>query len=172
MTKCSTIVVGAEKRKKYLVAAKTCKKGMYECIVYRDHSRCTCPCYRFNSICKHSLCVSEIEGILKEHLDYIAKSPRCSLPSKSGLVEPAKDAQGKKGGVHKNAWRPSRSIAVQKHPFTEIHHNNLRFSSWFPGRPTKRKRLQALQSGIPAESTNRSFRHDFVSPGKMDVPLS
>ncbi|KAJ7389572.1 hypothetical protein OS493_030624, partial [Desmophyllum pertusum] len=88
-----TIVVGAEKRKKYLVAAKTCKKGMYECIVYRDHSSCTCPCYRYNSICKHSLCVSEIEGILKEHLDYIAKSPRCSLPSKSGLVEPAKDAQ-------------------------------------------------------------------------------
>ncbi|KAJ7379996.1 hypothetical protein OS493_012758 [Desmophyllum pertusum] len=69
---------------------------MYECIVYRDHSSCTCPCYRYNSICKHSLCVSEIEGILKEHLDYIAKSPRCSLPSKSDLVEPAKDAQGKK----------------------------------------------------------------------------
>lgn len=84
----------ADKRKKFLVAAKTCKKGMYECIVYKDHSTCTCQCYRYNNICKHSLCVSEIEGILKEHLDYLSKAPRCSLPSKSSLVESARDAQG------------------------------------------------------------------------------
>ncbi|KAJ7387963.1 hypothetical protein OS493_001319 [Desmophyllum pertusum] len=66
--------------------------------VTSSHARRSCCDNRstYNSICKHSLCVSEIEGILKEHLDYIAKSPRCSLPSKSGLVEPAKDAQGKK----------------------------------------------------------------------------
>ncbi|KAJ7374094.1 Ankyrin repeat and FYVE domain-containing protein 1 [Desmophyllum pertusum] len=86
----STIVVGAEKRKKYLVAAKTCKKGMYECIVYRDHSSCTCPCYRYNSICKHSLCVSEIEGILKEHLDYLPSHHGARFHPKVVLVEPAK----------------------------------------------------------------------------------
>ena len=64
----------ADKRKRYLVAAKTCKKGMYECIVYKNHSTCTCQCYRYNNICKHTLCVSEIKGILKEHLDYLSKS--------------------------------------------------------------------------------------------------
>ena len=89
-------LAGDDKRKKYLVAAKTCKKGMCECLVYRDHSTCTCQCYKCNSIYKHSLCVSEIEGILKEHLDYLSKLPRSSLPPKSNLVEPAKDAQGKK----------------------------------------------------------------------------
>lgn len=82
---------GVDKKKKYLVTAKTCKKGMYECIVYQDHSTCTCQCYKFNSICEHSLCVAEIEGILKKHLEYLSKSPRRSLPSKSNLVEPTKD---------------------------------------------------------------------------------
>ena len=56
---------------------------------------------------------------MKEHLKFIAKSPRRSKPSKSGLLEPPKEAQGKKGGAHKNPWRPNR-----KSPYSEIHHNN------------------------------------------------
>ena len=55
----------------------------------------------------NTVCVSEIEGILKEHLDYLSRLPQSSLPSKSNLVEPMKDAQGKKGGVHKNPWGTS-----------------------------------------------------------------
>ena len=58
------------------------------------------PFFKYNSICKHSLRVSEIEGILKKHLDYLSRLSWNSLPSKSNLVEPTKDAQGKKGGVH------------------------------------------------------------------------
>ena len=100
---------------------------MYECIVYRDHSTCTCQCFKYSSICKHSLCVYEIEGILKEHLDYFSRLPRSSLLSKGNLVKPTKDAQGKKGGAHRNPWRPSRGGTAQKHPFTKIHHNNQPF---------------------------------------------
>ncbi|KAK3712178.1 hypothetical protein QZH41_005805 [Actinostola sp. cb2023] len=117
--------LGAGNQRKFLVAAKTCKKGMYECVVYNDHSSCTCPCFKFNSICKYSLCVSEYAGILKEHLKYLAKSSRPSKPTRSGLVEPPKNAQGKKGGTHKNQWRPSRGVATKNAQFTEIHHNNI-----------------------------------------------
>ena len=116
---------GADKKKKYL-AAKTSKKGMYECIVYRDHSTCTCQCFK-KAAFVNTVCVSEIEGILKEHLDYLSRLPQSSVPSKSNLVEPTKDSQGKKGGAHKNPWRPSRGGTAQKNPFTEIHHNNQLF---------------------------------------------
>ena len=108
-----------DKRKKYLVAAKTCKKEIYECLVFRDHLLVL--------VNVTSITVFVNTAILKEHLDYLSKLPRSPLPSKSNLVEPAKDAQGKKGGAHKNPWRPSRGGAAPKHPFTEIHHNNQPF---------------------------------------------
>lgn len=118
-------------RKKYLVGAKNCKKGMYECTVHSGHISCTCSCYKYNNLCKHSLCVAEKAGILKEHLDFLRKSSRRRVPSKSALVEPSKQAEGKKGGSHKNPWRPSRAKSIQvttqsasERPFTEIHHNN------------------------------------------------
>ena len=119
-------------RTKYFVAAKDCKKQMYECTVHRDHVSCTCPSYKYNALCKHGLCVANKEGILKEHIDFLLKSPRRAKPVKSGLVEPEKNAAGKKGGAHKNRWRPSvqnssgtpPARAAQGRPFTEIHHNN------------------------------------------------
>lgn len=114
-----------DSRKKFLVAAKDCKKGMYECSVYIDHVTCTCPCYKFQTLCKHSICVAEISGILKQHLEYLKKSPRRTAPSKSNLIEPTKQAPGKKGGSHKNPWRSRQTTQAQNNrPFTEIHHNN------------------------------------------------
>ena len=121
-------------RKRYLVGAQNCKKGMYECTVHSDHISCTCPCYKYNNLCKHSLCVAKKAGILKEHLNFLQKSSKSKAPSKSALVEPSKEAQGKKGGSHKNPWRPSRAKSTQvtsqsasERPFTEIHHNNNSF---------------------------------------------
>lgn len=114
-------------RKKFLVGAQNCKKGMYECAVYSDHVTCACSCYKFNKLCKHSLSVAEKTGMIKEHLDFLRKTSRRKAPSKSALIEPSKDAQGKKGGSHRNPWRPSRAKSrddTNQRPFTEIHHNN------------------------------------------------
>ena len=94
----------ADAKRKFLVAAKNCKRGMYECTVFGDHVNCSCQCYKFNNLCKHSICVAEIAGILKEHLQHLKKSPRRRALSKSGLVEPPKDAHGKKGGSHKSPY--------------------------------------------------------------------
>lgn len=80
---------------------------MYECTVHRDHVSCTCHCYKYSALCKHGLCVANKEGILKEHIDFLLKCPRRAKPVKSGLVEPEKNAAGKKGGMHRNPWRPS-----------------------------------------------------------------
>ena len=113
-------------RKKFLVGAQN-KKGMYECAVYSDHVTCACSCYKFNKLCKHSLCVAEKTGMIKDHLDFIRKTTRRNAPCKSALVKPTKDAQGKKGGSHRNPWRPSRANSTDarnQRPFTEVHHNN------------------------------------------------
>ena len=121
-------------KESYLVAAKNCQKGMYQCAVYGDHVSCSCPCYKYNNLCKHSICAAEIVGILKEHLDFLKTSPRRKAPARSDLLQPAKAAQGKKGGRNKNPWppnrRPSQETAQRTtsgRPFTEVHHNNKPF---------------------------------------------
>ena len=101
--------------------------------MHRNHVTCTRPSYKYNVLCKHGLCVANKEGILKEHIEFVLKSPRRAKPIRSGLVEPKKNAAGKKGGTHKNPWRPTRghtnsnippAAPAQARPFTEIHHNN------------------------------------------------
>ena len=81
----------------------------------------------------NSLCVAEVSGILSQHLEYLRKTKGRSNPSRSELVEPTKQAQGKKGGCHKNPWRPPRALLAEEknvqskrpcHPYSEIHHNN------------------------------------------------
>ena len=114
--------------KKYLVAGANSKTGMYECIVHKDHVTCNCQSFKYNSLCKHSLCVAQTVDRLKHHVDYVVVRLSTSKKSRTGLVVPAKSAVGKKGGTHKNARRSQKSeskdsaSAVQ--PFTKIHHNN------------------------------------------------
>lgn len=118
---------------KYLVAAKNCKRGMCECTMHRNHVTCTCPCYKYNGLCKHSLCVAQTRGILNGHIDHFIKSPRRLKPSKSALTVPEKPAAGKKGSCHNYAWRPSRGKrssdgcpqpgAVHR-PYSDVHHND------------------------------------------------
>ena len=99
----------ADSRRKYLVAAKDCKRQMYECTVHREHVACTCPCYKSRGLCKHSLCVAETVNLLKEHIEFLQKSTRFKRPIKSNLVQPQKEATGKKGSSHNNPWRQSRA---------------------------------------------------------------
>ena len=101
---------------------------MHECIVHKNHVTCNCQSFKYNSLCKHSLCVAQTVDGLKQHVDYVVVRLSTSKKSRTGLVVPAKSAVGKKGGTHKNARRPQKSesndsaSAVQ--PFTKIHHNN------------------------------------------------
>ncbi len=118
-----------DEKVKYLVAAKQCKKGMYECTVNKNHVTCSCGAYKYNNVCKHSLVVAEKNKLLRQHLDFVAKSPRLAKPLPSGLVTPAPEASGRKGGRFKTPWRPARQsknkkIAQPIRPYTEIHHND------------------------------------------------
>lgn len=101
--------------------------------MHRDHVTCTCPSYKYNTRCKHGLCITNKEGILKEHIEFVLTSPHHSKPLKSGFVGPEKNAAGKKGGTHKNPWRPNHrntntnvplAAPAQVRTFTQIHHNN------------------------------------------------
>lgn len=83
--------------RKYLVAGANSKTGMCECIVHKDHVTCSCPCFKYNSLCKHSLCVAQTVDILKKHVDYVAVRLSTSKKSRSGLVVPVKSAVGKRG---------------------------------------------------------------------------
>lgn len=115
--------------RKYLVAGANSKTGMYECIVHKDHVTCSCQCFKYNSLWKHSLCIAQTVDILKKHVDYVAVRLITSKKSCSGLVVPVKSAVGKNGGTHKNARRPPKtesnnSASAPVKPFTKIHHYN------------------------------------------------
>ena len=161
----------ADKGKKFLVAAKTCKKGMYECIVYKDHSTCTCQCYRFNNICKHSLCVSEIEGILKGTLGLSFKVATVLTSVKK---QSCRAGQGRtRGGAHKNSWRPRRGCSGQKHPFTEIHHNNQPFVVGFLDDQPNAKECRHFRAEFPRRQQIVPFDIILSHQEKcMDVPFS
>ena len=148
---------GADGFCKYLVAAKNCKRRMYECTVYRDHVTCNCLSYKFNMLCKHSLCVAENSQLLKLHIEYFKKSPRRSKPSKSGLVVPEKAAPGKKGGANRNSWRGSRGKTnppcsnpeSAAYPFTEIHHNDRPLTLCFLSEEPKAKDCRHCRTEFP-----------------------
>ena len=150
---------------------------MYDCTVYSDHATCTCPCYKYNRLCKHSLCVAEISGILKEHLGYLARTSR-SIPSRSGLVEPLKQAQGKKGGNHKNTWRPNRTSTgtteasarlSHSHPFSEIHHNNIPLVVCFLRDETKATECRQCRMAFPRRQKNCALRYRAFPRREVDV---
>ena len=112
--------ISSNERSKYLVAAKNCKKGMYECALYSDHVNCSCPCYKFNNLCKHSICVAEIAGKLKEHLDYLKKSPDVELHQKAVWSSQQKKHRERKVAVTKTHGDQSEGPHRQplRHPLT------------------------------------------------------
>ncbi|PIK57067.1 hypothetical protein BSL78_06007 [Apostichopus japonicus] len=84
--------------KKYEVATIHRKHGRVECIANKDHISCRCGCFKFDGICKHSIAVAELEGILQKHLINIKKK-RGSKRSRTELLEGNIDKEyaGKKG---------------------------------------------------------------------------
>ena len=162
---------------KYLVAAKNCKRGMYEYAVHHDHVTCTCPCYKHNRLCKHSLCVAESRSMSKSHIDYFVKSPWRSRPSKSGLMEPDKHAAGKKGSCHKNPWRPNRGKSsdagprsTPADPYNCIHHNDRPF----PVQSPKRKSVgSAAQNSLEEQgSYHKTLCCHTRRDGCTPIPIS
>ena len=94
--------------RKYLVAGANSKTRMYECIVHKDHVTCNCQSFKYNSLCKYSLCVAQTVERLKEHVDYAVVRLSTSKKSRTGLVVPPKSAVGKKRGR-------TRMLGVRRH---------------------------------------------------------
>lgn len=72
------------------------------------------------------------------------------------LVKLVWDAQGEKGGRHKNPWRPIRTKSTQdmpqsanERPFTEIHHNNKSLILYFLDDDQKAKECWQCQIEFP-----------------------
>ena len=123
----------ADGPQKYLVAAKGYnKRGMYECVAHKDHVPCSCPLYKYNCACKHSICVAEKMSKLLEPLKYLSERVGRGKPKICLLVGPeAEEGAGKKRGKAKNHWRLPRQDSsgttrsgVVDSPFTKVYHNN------------------------------------------------
>lgn len=121
---------------KYEVASKNAKNGMYECAVLKDHVKCCCSSFKFDSVCMHSIAVAKREGMLQEHLKFITKPSNQRPPSKSALAEANvnKVTAGKKGSRNKTKYRPqpdkkstSKSSNSGAQIYTEIYHNDNPF---------------------------------------------
>lgn len=111
---------------------------------------CNCPFYKFNMLCKHSLCVAENSKLLNVHIEHFRKTSRRSKPVKSGLVVPEKVGPGKKGGDKRNSWWPSHGKASASTAsysdsqsasfrFREIHHNDRPLKACFLSEEPKAK---------------------------------
>lgn len=107
--------------KKYLVAGANSKTGMYECIVHKDHVTCNCQSFKYNSLCKHSLCVAQTVDRLKQYVDYVVFRLSTSKKSRTSLVVPAKSAVGKKGvgggGTRTLGVRRNLRVTTPPQPF-------------------------------------------------------
>jgi hypothetical protein len=118
---------------KFLVASRSSKIGFYECTVFKEHVSCQCQQFKCIGLCKHSLCVAEVNSMLPMH---VRATLRRKHKFKSMLDHAPKDTAGKKGGKHKNNWRPPRqgdeNIPVPvTNPFTQVHHNNHKLEVCF-----------------------------------------
>lgn len=58
------------------VASRDAKNGKVECTVNKDHVKCRCHSFKYDSVCKHSIAVAERVGMLEEHIRHITKSSR------------------------------------------------------------------------------------------------
>jgi len=118
------------------VAAKETKHGKVECAVNKDHVKCRCHGFKYDSLCKHSTAVAERVGMLEEHIRYIVKNSK-KEGQRSALVEANvnKAVTGKKESTCRYPYRPQRSVQQQsctvkasQQPagsmYTEIHHND------------------------------------------------
>ena len=147
---------------------------MYECIVHRDHVPCSCPYFKYNTLCKQSLWVAQTVDILKKHVDYVVVKLSTTKNSRSGLVVPAKKAAGKKGGTHKNAWHPQRQesshfSSVPVKLFSQIHHYNRPIKVCFLS--DEAKAIACRQCGkVSLQANCDPIRHHAIPRRKVDVP--
>ena len=119
----------ADAKRKFLVAAKNCKRGMYECTVFDDHVNCSCHCYKYNNLCKHSICVAEIAGILKNIYNILRNLQDGVLHRKVDLLSHQKmPTERRVVATRTPTDLPGKSLTkLLARPFTEIHHNNKPF---------------------------------------------
>ena len=154
--------------KKFLVASKVCKQGFYTCTLYRDHVCCDCPGFKYQTICKHSLCVSLQNDITTMQLNFVSKKK--TKKQRSKLLNPSRETAGKKGGKHKNPWRPRQHSTptaethgaveidgIPDRPFSDIHHNNLPFVVCFLTDEPKAKECRQCGVEFPRYQLIRPF---------------
>lgn len=121
------------------VASRDAKNGKVECTVNKDHVKCRCHSFKYDSVCKHSIAIAERVGMLEEHISHITKSSR-KKGQRTTLAEANvnKAVAGKKGSTCRYPYRPQLSVQRQSvteraskqpasHMYTQIHHNDNPF---------------------------------------------
>ena len=133
---------------KYEVASTSSKNGALQVSVFSDHVACICGRYHHDLICKHSLAVAALQGLLPRHLRFTESKSRRRVPGHTSLAEHNvdKNTAGKKGSKNKYNYRPARGKqgaggqheTTTAQPFTAIHHNDNPFVLKFLHESAKR----------------------------------
>ena len=132
---------------KFEVASRSAKHGRVVCTVNVRHVSCTCPSFKSDSVCRHSVTVAEKNGLLHEHLQFTCKGAARKGASRTPLAEAIdnKAVAGKKGSTKKFHYRHSQSSIGAtgstnnneikstnsqsgNRTYTEIHHNDNPFN--------------------------------------------
>ncbi|KAJ8017898.1 hypothetical protein HOLleu_44425 [Holothuria leucospilota] len=112
------------------------KYGRVERSANKEHITCRCACFKFDHICKHSIAVAEVEGILTQHLKSIKQKggiKRSRTELLEGNVD--KDRAGKKGARNKFKFKkPPRTTTSDcannghtDQAYSALHHNDNMF---------------------------------------------
>lgn len=118
----------------YEVASRDAKNSNWQCMVLKDHVKCRCPSYKYDSVCMHSIAVAERANILDTHVKFLSKSNH-RAQSRTALAEAHvnKGTAGKKGSRNKTPYRPqptgvtNNSCNASGQVYTQLHHNDNPF---------------------------------------------
>ena len=121
----------------YEVASRDAKNGNLLCTVLKDHVKCRCPSFMYDSVCMHSIAVAQRADILEAHVRFVVSAASHQAKSKTALAEANvnKGIAGKKGSRNKTPYRPqpirathkTNDAASSKKIYNEIHHNDNPF---------------------------------------------
>ena len=123
------------------VESRDAENGKVECTVNKDHVKCRCHSFKYDSVCKHSIAVAARVGMLEEHIRNITRSSgkkgqRTTLAEANVML--TRQSPVKKGSTCRYPYRLQPSVQRQSvterafkqpasHMYTQIHHNDNPF---------------------------------------------
>ena len=144
-------------RKKFLVGAQNCKKGIYKCPVYSDHVICACFCYKFNVTCRFSAQTMYSQGSLWNWYGMPRERKVAGTKIPGDQFEPS---------LHKTCPNQQMNDHLLNTPQQQV--SNSLLSRWWP----KSKGVLTVPNWISQKAKDHTLRCGAATWGEVGVSRS